>query len=107
MSPFMRRIVIPSTLLHLDSSTTVKEAARQLSISVRSLDYLIVNKAFQTRRIGKKSPHPPCGVSPLCAGRPLRSYTGFEIDRGSGGGSLPASLSSNFPKVSFTFLASP
>jgi excisionase family DNA binding protein len=54
MSPFMRRIVIPSTLVHLDSSTTVKEAARQLSISVRSLDYLIVNKAFQTRRIGKK-----------------------------------------------------
>jgi hypothetical protein len=30
------------------------EAARQLSISVRSLDYLIANKTFQTRRIGKK-----------------------------------------------------
>jgi hypothetical protein len=31
-----------------------KEAARQLSISVRSLDYLIAGKSFQTRRIGKK-----------------------------------------------------
>jgi hypothetical protein len=31
-----------------------KEAARQLSISVRSLAYLIANKMFQTRRIGKK-----------------------------------------------------
>jgi hypothetical protein len=31
-----------------------KEAARQLSISVRSLDYLIAAKTFQTRRIGKK-----------------------------------------------------
>ena len=31
-----------------------KEAARQLSISVRSLDYLIAGKTFQTRRIGKK-----------------------------------------------------
>jgi hypothetical protein len=30
------------------------EAARQLSISIRSLDYLIANKAFQTKRIGKK-----------------------------------------------------
>jgi len=31
-----------------------KEAARQLSISVRSLDYLIAAKQFDTRRIGKK-----------------------------------------------------
>jgi excisionase family DNA binding protein len=31
-----------------------KEAARQLSISVRSLDYLISNKELQTRRLGKK-----------------------------------------------------
>jgi hypothetical protein len=31
-----------------------KEAARQLSISIRSLDYLIAGKAFQTRRLGKK-----------------------------------------------------
>src|SRR6202035_3834448 len=30
------------------------EAARQLSISIRSLDYLIAGKAFQTRRLGKK-----------------------------------------------------
>lgn len=31
-----------------------KEAARQLSISVRSLDYLIAGKELETRRIGKK-----------------------------------------------------
>ena len=31
-----------------------QESARQLSISVRSLDYLIAGKAFQTRRLGKK-----------------------------------------------------
>lgn len=31
-----------------------KEAARQLSISVRSLDYLIASKELETRRIGKK-----------------------------------------------------
>jgi hypothetical protein len=31
-----------------------KEAARQLSISIRSLDYLISGKAFKTRRLGKK-----------------------------------------------------
>jgi hypothetical protein len=31
-----------------------KEAARQLSISVRSLDYLIAGKQLDTRRIGRK-----------------------------------------------------
>jgi excisionase family DNA binding protein len=31
-----------------------KEAARQLSISVRSVDYLIAAKHLETRRIGKK-----------------------------------------------------
>ena len=31
-----------------------KEAARQLSISIRSLDYLIAAKTFQIIRIGKK-----------------------------------------------------
>jgi hypothetical protein len=31
-----------------------KEAARQLSISIRSLDYLLQRRQFQTRRIGKK-----------------------------------------------------
>jgi hypothetical protein len=31
-----------------------KAAAQQLSISVRSLDYLIAGKAIETRRIGKK-----------------------------------------------------
>jgi excisionase family DNA binding protein len=43
------------------SATTVtrllydrKTAAEQLSISVRSLDYLIANRKLDTRRIGKK-----------------------------------------------------
>jgi hypothetical protein len=31
-----------------------KTAARQLSISVRSLDYIIAAKGLDTRRIGKK-----------------------------------------------------
>jgi hypothetical protein len=31
-----------------------EEAARQLSISVRSLDYLIANKQLDIRRLGKK-----------------------------------------------------
>lgn len=31
-----------------------KEAARQLSISVRNLDYRIARKELNTRRIGKK-----------------------------------------------------
>jgi hypothetical protein len=31
-----------------------KEASRQLSISIRSLDYLIANKQLSFRRIGKK-----------------------------------------------------
>ncbi len=31
-----------------------KEAARQLSISLRALDYLLSRKAFNTKRIGKK-----------------------------------------------------
>ena len=31
------------------------EAARQLSISVRSLDYMIAAKKFEVRRIGKKT----------------------------------------------------
>ena len=31
-----------------------KEATRQLSISVRALDYLVANKKLSTRRIGKK-----------------------------------------------------
>jgi hypothetical protein len=31
-----------------------RQAARQLSISVRSLDYLIAGKKFDTRRIGKR-----------------------------------------------------
>ena len=31
-----------------------KQAARQLSISTRSLDYIIAGKGLETRRIGKK-----------------------------------------------------
>ena len=31
-----------------------KEAARQLSISVRSLDYLLAAKNFKTRKIGER-----------------------------------------------------
>jgi excisionase family DNA binding protein len=31
-----------------------EEAARQLSISVRALDYLIASKQINTRRIGRK-----------------------------------------------------
>jgi hypothetical protein len=31
-----------------------KEAARQLSLSVRSLDYIIAAKGLETRRIGRK-----------------------------------------------------
>jgi excisionase family DNA binding protein len=31
-----------------------KEAARQLSISVRTLDYIVASKQLATRRIGKK-----------------------------------------------------
>lgn len=31
-----------------------RSAARQLSISVRALDYLVAAKKFDTRRIGKK-----------------------------------------------------
>ena len=40
----------PSTRMLYDR----KEAARQLSISVRSLDYIIAAKGLDTRRIGKK-----------------------------------------------------
>lgn len=31
-----------------------KNAAKALSISIRSLDYFLANGAFQTRKIGKK-----------------------------------------------------
>lgn len=43
-------IALPSTRMLYDRKT----AAQQLSISVRSLDYLIAGGAFETRRIGKK-----------------------------------------------------
>jgi excisionase family DNA binding protein len=38
------------------------EAARQLSISVRALDYLIANKTLNTRRKGKKVLIPYAGL---------------------------------------------
>ena len=44
--------VTPITSTRLLYSRT--EAARQLSISVRSLDYLIAAKELDTRRIGRK-----------------------------------------------------
>jgi hypothetical protein len=44
--------VTPITSARMLYSRT--EAARQLSISVRSLDYLKAGKELETRRIGKK-----------------------------------------------------
>jgi hypothetical protein len=49
--PTQRPTLQPSSARLLYSR---KEAARQLSISVRSLDYLISGKAFHTRRLGRK-----------------------------------------------------
>jgi hypothetical protein len=48
-APGTTALVIESRLLYDRAG-----AARQLSISVRSLDYLISNKRLETRRIGKK-----------------------------------------------------
>ena len=48
----MQATVTPITSSRLLYSRT--EAARQLSISVRSLDYLIAGRELETRRIGKK-----------------------------------------------------
>ena len=48
----MRATVTPITSTRLLYSRT--EAARQLSISVRSIDYLIAAKELDTRRIGRK-----------------------------------------------------
>ena len=43
-------IQFPSTRMLYDR----KEAARQLSVSVRTIDYIIQGKQLETRRIGKK-----------------------------------------------------
>ena len=46
-----------ATILQFPASRMLydrKEAARQLSISVRSLDYIIAARQLETRRIGKK-----------------------------------------------------
>jgi hypothetical protein len=40
--------------IHLGCSTIARRPARQLSLSVRSLDYLVANKKLEFRRIGKK-----------------------------------------------------
>lgn len=45
-----------------------KEAARQLSISVRTLDYLIAAKTFVTRRIGKRILIPHSELVRFCRG---------------------------------------
>ena len=48
---------MPATITPINSARMLysrTEAARQLSISVRSLDYLIAGKQLDTRRIGKK-----------------------------------------------------
>lgn len=37
-----------------------KDAARQLSISIRYLDYLIANKRLSTRKVGKRKLVPRC-----------------------------------------------
>lgn len=56
-----------------------KSAAVQLSISVRSLDYLIAQRKFDTRRIGKKILIPHADLvrfakanhfGPICPQRP-------------------------------------
>ena len=46
-----------STPSHQDAPRLLysrKEAARQISVSIRSLDYIIASKQLDTRRIGKK-----------------------------------------------------
>ena len=53
-----------------------KEAARQLSISVRSLDYLIAAKTFSTRRIGKKVLIPHSELVRVLSRRSLRADRG-------------------------------
>lgn len=44
-----------------------KSAARQLSISVRSLDYLISGKKLATRRLGKKIMIPHAELVPFAS----------------------------------------
>ena len=50
-----------------------KEAARQLSISVRTLDYLISGKELETRRIGKKVLIPHGSLSRFAQGNHYES----------------------------------
>ncbi len=51
---------VPGTIESLEAAADErilydrKEAARQLSISVRSIDYIIAAKRLDTRRIGRK-----------------------------------------------------
>jgi len=52
-----------------------KEAARQLSISVRSLDYLIAGKQLDTRRIGKKVLVPHASLVRYASGNHYEAIT--------------------------------
>ena len=54
-----------------------KEAVRQLSISVRSLDYLIAARKLETRRIGKKVLIPHASLSRFAQGNPYESPKGL------------------------------
>jgi hypothetical protein len=48
---------MPATVTPINSARLLydrKETARQLSVSVRSVDYIIAAKQLETRRIGKK-----------------------------------------------------
>jgi hypothetical protein len=53
-----------------------KEAARQLSISVRSLDYLISRKELATRRLGKKVMVPHAELVRFASANHYDSMTG-------------------------------
>jgi hypothetical protein len=48
---------MPATITPITSARLLysrREAARQLSISVRSLDYILAGRELETRRIGRK-----------------------------------------------------
>jgi excisionase family DNA binding protein len=56
-----------------------KTAAQQLSISVRSLDYLIAAKQLETRRIGKKVLIPHSALVRFAQGNHYESPRGLAI----------------------------
>jgi len=61
-----------------------KEAARQLSISVRSLDYIIAAKGLDTRRIGKKVLVTHASLVRYAAGNHCAITSGSDVDAASG-----------------------